>query len=404
MGAVDGSPAATYAQGGKDQRVAWGGHASVVRFPGGMSEGALEDGHREEAGGDASRADGGGWGYSHQGQLPPAKGTSESPIYSTDHQWADVATEPPLPAARRSRDLDLEELLEAELASSAWSPLSPARSCTASDEIPVGRACAGLVSRLREHRGDDGNEIIFTTMVARFRLNRDAVDLGLMARCIPHGNVIFSSKGFSSLFGVEKRSKAWSNQASILLRPRRASSRGVTATVQSNGLILLHGARSYAECVRVVRKLVSRLRRVHGGECRGVTDFPQSLDVACSPTGGGGLYVDMVKRDFDLGVGLRMDAVRELLMRRFRVEYEPEMFPGLIAYPSQRAKVLVHHTGKVSVTLGAVGERSSKEVANELQEAYSVVCGFLWENLAKVANMCDAGGNCKEKMGRRKRA
>jgi len=390
-GASSGASATHQGQRGVTQVTAGVGYSQVLCTPASSRGGGVD-----EDGGCGNNLGHGGWAFALQGKLlPPAKGTSESPIYSTDHQWADIPLEPASPGAAWETDKAAAASAAGTPLGTAWSPLSPQHSPASSDERPVERLCSALIARLPEHKGKDGKEVAFTTTVARCKLNRDKVDLGLLARNIPHGNVVWSCPGLSNFAGIKKRSGG--RHASVVIRPRKGSSRGVSVIVSRSGGLQVYGARSYGECVRVVRKLVSRLRCTQG-DGKGVVDFPQTLDIAPSEGGGPGLTFDMAKRNFDLGVGLRLDAVRELLTRHFRVDYEPEIFPGVVVHPSERAKVIVFHTGKVFVTLGGMGEKPSTDVAEELQGAYSSVCGRIWENLTKVVNMRSVGANNKEKM------
>jgi TATA-box binding protein (TBP) (component of TFIID and TFIIIB) len=246
-------------------------------------------------------------------------------------------------------------------------------------EEPAVRPCHHLISMCKNlHRDPAGKPVKFGTMSFKCRLNHSKVDMKILASHIPGGNVLHCAAGFTSLLGGPRDQ---SKRATFLIRLSRGSARTATLIVCPNGSIQVFGTSSYAQCVQALRRFLNRLRRTASQSGRPAVNYPRLVDIE------GNLSVELVKRDYDLGVGVVLERVIAVLRGVFDMEYNNEMYAGLKVKASKRATVIIFHTGRVFVTVTGSGEKASAEISAEIEEAYKNVCGRIWAHIKDVANM-----------------
>jgi TATA-box binding protein (TBP) (component of TFIID and TFIIIB) len=328
---------------------------------------------------------------------------NNSPVYSTDHQW-DVAPHEAYLASQQPRDceisarnrpatvaasafasglgasLNVEDPACAErLESEAGSAHRRAVDFATPLEEPAVRPCRHLMSTCKNlHRDAAGKPVKFGTMSFKCRLNHAKVDMKILASNIPGGNVFYCAAGFTSLLGGARDQ---SKRATFLIRLSRGSSRTATLILCPNGSIQVFGTSSYAQCVQALRKFLHRLRRTASQSGRPAVHYPKQVDIE------GNLSVELVKRDFDLGVGIVLERVIGVLRGVFDMDYNNEMYAGLKVKATKRATVIIFHTGRVFVTVTGSGDKASAEISAEIEEAYKNVCGRIWARIKDVANM-----------------
>jgi TATA-box binding protein (TBP) (component of TFIID and TFIIIB) len=342
----------------------------------------LADGHMPGAGG--QRYEG-----RDDGTKRNCQPDNQSPLYST-HQW-DVAPDEAYLAIQRIAEPHLHKSSETVTNAAGLHKESlECRAGTASAHVseaniaapcqqPAARPCRHLVEACRRsHLDASGKPVKFGTMSFKCRLNHYKVDLRILANHIPGGNALFRASGFTSLHGG---AKDHSTRATFLIRLSATSSRTATIILCPNGSIQVFGTSSYQQCVRALRKFLHRLQRTSCCKGRPAVQYPREADIE------GNLSVELVKRDFDLGVGLVIERVISVLRGEFEMDYNNEMYAGLKVKASSRATVIVFHTGRAFVTVTGSGDKASAEISAEVEDAYKSVCGRIWAHIKEVANM-----------------
>eukprot|EP00960_Hanusia_phi_P047153 758249-Hanusia_phi.AAC.2 len=248
------------------------------------------------------------------------------------------------------------------------------------------------------------DSLVFSTMTASARLNQSSVKLEVLARSLPGGNCIFDPRGRLRFEGnLSRKRRAMSNMMSMYLKvPSTGTKRMINASVFSNGMMSISGAKNYAELLYVVDTAILRIRKAYTQDRVGRRTYavsaPDSLDLGLLESSDeNGIRIEMGKMDFDLAISIKLEAAFQVLTRDFDVSYEPEIFAGLKIKSAQSPYIIIvlYSSGKGYMTCSSRTMLASKDASAELRRAYDAVCSVLWSNKAHVVNLAYSKRICK---------